>query len=147
MKRSRIVVDNSVVMAWCFEDESNAYTDAVMEYLDDNESVVPAIWPLEIGNVLLVAERKRRIGKADVARFLDLIGGLAISVEQESPERMLTDIIALAREFQLTTYDASYLDLAMRSGLPIATQDQQLRKAARKCGVPLFSETGAHKKS
>ena len=143
----RFVVDNSVVMAWCFEDEAGAYADAVLQRLEDGEAVVPAIWPLEIGNVLLVAERKRRLGKADVARFLELIRGLPISVEQESPGRMLTDIIALAREFRLSTYDASYLDLAMRLGLPIATQDQALAKAARTCGVPIFSEKKARKRS
>lgn len=135
MTPPRFVVDNSVVMAWCFEDETNKYTDAVLEYLENSEGVVPAIWPLEVGNVLLVAERKGRLGKADVVRFLELISSLPISVEQESPERMLTNIIDLARELHLSTYDASYLDLAMRTGLPIATQDKVLMKAARKCGV------------
>lgn len=146
MNKGRFVVDNSVVMAWCFEDEAGDYADAVLQCLEDGEAVVPAVWPLEVGNVLLVAERKRRLGKADVARFLELVGSLPISVEQESPDRMLTDIIALAREFQLSTYDASYLDLAMRSGLPLATQDQALAKAARKCGVPAFSPAKTRKK-
>lgn len=146
MSYPRFVVGNSVVMAWCFEDEASDYADRVLQCLEASEAVVPAIWPLEVGNVLLVAERKRRLGKADVVRFLKLIGGLPISVEQESPERMLTDIIALAREFQLSTYDASYLDLAMRSGLPIATQDQMLLKAARKCSVPVFGAKRARKK-
>jgi len=126
-------------MAWCFEDEASEYADAALECLVDGEAVVPAIWPLEVGNVLLVAERKRRLSKADVVRFLELIGGLPIAVEQESPRRMLTDIIALARDLRISTYDASYLDLAMRSGLPIATQDKLLIKAARKCSVPLLA--------
>ncbi|MCP4643189.1 MAG: type II toxin-antitoxin system VapC family toxin [bacterium] len=138
MSPARFVVDNSVVMAWCFEDEASKYADSVLERLADGEAVVPAIWPLEVGNVLLVAERKRRLGKADVVRFLELVSSLPLLVEQKSPERMLTDIIALARDLRLSTYDASYLDLAMRSGLPIATQDRLLTKAARKCGVPLL---------
>ena len=138
MTPARFVVDNSVVMAWCFEDEVSEYADATLECLEDAEAVVPAIWPLEVGNVLLVAERKRRLDKADVVRFLELVSSLPLSVEQESPERMLTDIIALARDLRLSTYDASYLDLAMRLGLPIATQDTSLTKAARKCGVPLL---------
>ncbi|MBN2311309.1 MAG: type II toxin-antitoxin system VapC family toxin [Candidatus Hydrogenedentes bacterium] len=137
MSPARFVVDNSVVMAWCFEDEVGEYADAVLQCLEDGEAIVPAIWPLEIGNALLVAERKRRLGKADVVRFLELVSSLPLSVEQETPERMLTDIIALARELGLSTYDASYLDLAMRSGVPIATQDKSLMKAARKCGVRL----------
>jgi predicted nucleic acid-binding protein len=140
MTPARFVVDNSVVMAWCFEDEVSDYADAILERLEVGEAVVPAIWPLEVGNVLLVAERKGRLGKSDVVRFLELVGALPISVEQESPERMLTNIIALARDLRLSTYDASYLDLAMRLGLPIATQDSSLKKAARKCGVPLLDK-------
>ena len=128
MTPERFVVDNSIVMGWCFEDESSALVDAVLASLEDGQALVPAIWPLEVGNVLLVAERKRHIGKADVVRFLELVGSLPILVEQESPERMLTDILALARELRLSTYDASYLDLAMRSDLPLATQDRALIK-------------------
>jgi predicted nucleic acid-binding protein len=140
MSAIRFVIDNSVVMAWCFEDEASAYADAVLESLEDGEAVVPAIWPLEAGNVLLVAERRRRLDKAGAVRFLELVTGLPLTVEQESPERMLTDILALAREQRLSAYDASYLDLAMRRGLPIATQDKALRKAAGKCGVPIFGK-------
>jgi len=140
MTPTQFVLDNSVVMAWCFEDEVSEYADATLECLEGGEAVVPSIWPLEVGNVLLAAERKGRLGKADVVRFLELIGNLPITVEQESPERMLTDIIALARDVRLSTYDASYLDLAMRSGLPIATQDISLIKAATECGVPLLGE-------
>ncbi len=140
MTPARFVVDNSVVMAWCFEDETSEYADAVLECLEESEAVVPAIWPLEVGNVLLAAERKGRLGKADVVRFLELVRGLPLSVEQESPERMLTNILTLARELGLSTYDASYLDLAMRAGLPLATQDKSLMKAARKCGVALVGK-------
>lgn len=147
MKQLRFVIDNSVVMAWCFEDEASEYADATLDALENGEAVVPAIWPLELGNVLLVVERKRRLGKADVVRFLELVNSLPLSVEQESPQRMLTDIIALAREFRLSTYDASYLDLAMRLGLPIATQDKLLIKAARKCRVPLLGQKSSRKKS
>ncbi|MBI5116660.1 type II toxin-antitoxin system VapC family toxin, partial [Candidatus Poribacteria bacterium] len=102
-------------------------------------AVVPSIWPLEVGNILLVAERKKRLSEADVVRFLALLSNLPIMVEQESPERMLKEIVALAREQRLTTYDASYLDLAMSLGLPIATRDTSLARAARKCRVPAFN--------
>lgn len=135
---ARFVVDNSVVMAWCFEDATSAYADAVLDALGTAEAVAPAIWPLEVGNVLLAAERKRRLSEASVARFLALLRGLPIAVEQETPERMLTDILSLARTHHLSTYDASYLDLAMRHGLPIATQDTSLSKAAKACLVPAF---------
>ncbi|MDY0351151.1 MAG: type II toxin-antitoxin system VapC family toxin [Desulfobulbaceae bacterium] len=135
---TRFVVDNSVVMAWCFEDEGNSYAEAVLESLESCEAFVPAIWPLEVGNVLLAAERKKRLSRAAIARFLVLLGGLPITVEQETPERMLKEIVALAREQGLSTYDASYLDLAMRLDLPLATLDVSLAKAARKSQVPAF---------
>lgn len=141
---ARFVVDNSVVMTWCFEDEANRYADAVLESLSAGEAFVPAIWPLEVGNILLVAERKKRLSEASVVRFLALVGNLPITVEQETPERMLTDILSLARIHHLSTYDASYLDLAMRLGLPIATQDASLSKAAKACRVPTFDPGSTH---
>lgn len=139
MNAPRFVLDNSVVMAWCFEDEASRYADAVLESLDSGEAFVPAIWPLEVGNVLLVAEHGNRLGKAGVVRFLTLLKALPIVVEQETPERMLTEIAALARDQHLSTYDASYLDLAMRLGLPLASQDNGLRKAAKRCQVPIYA--------
>lgn len=140
---ARFVVDNSVVMSWCFENEGNSYAEAVLEDLESAEVFVPAIWPLEVGNVLLVAERKKRLSQAAVVRFLALLGGLPITVEQETPERMLKEIVSLAREHELSTYDASYLDLAMRLGLPLATLDTSLAKAARECEVPAFVPASA----
>lgn len=135
---ARFVVDNSVVMSWCFEDEGNKYAERILESLESGEAFVPAIWPLEVGNVLLVAERKGRLSRASVVRFLSLLGGLPITVEQETPNRMFNEIISLAREHGLSTYDASYLDLAMRLDLPLATLDASLTEAAGKCKVPGF---------
>lgn len=140
---SGFVVDNSVVMSWCFEDEGNEYAEAVLESLESAEAFVPAIWPLEVGNVLLVAERKGRLSRASVVRFLSLLGGMPITVEQESPGRMLNEIVSLAREHGLSTYDASYLDLAMRLDLPLATHDASLAEAAAKCTVPAFKPARA----
>ncbi|PWB76788.1 MAG: VapC toxin family PIN domain ribonuclease [Candidatus Methylomirabilota bacterium] len=140
---TRFVVDTSVVMAWCFQDAGNRYADTVLESLETGEAFVPAIWPLEVGNVLLVAERKKRLSEASLVRFLALLRNLPITVEQETPDRMLTEIVSLARTHHLSTYDASYLDLAMRLGLPIATQDTQLAKAAKTCRVPAFNPTSA----
>lgn len=131
----RFVLDNSVVMAWCFEDEKGRYSIEVLKSLAENEAVAPAVWPLEVGNALAVAERRKRLGEADVARFLSILSGLPITCVQEQPERMLREILHLAREQSLSTYDASYLDLAMRSGLPLATADEALLRAAARCGV------------
>jgi predicted nucleic acid-binding protein len=141
------VVDNSVVMAWCFEDEESDYAEKGLDCLDAGQAIVPAVWPLEIGNVLLVAERRKRLSQADSVRFLALISSLPILIEQESPERMLKEIVALARDLRLTTYDASYLDLAMRMGLPLATQDAVLLKAAKKCQALIFNPGNLRKRS
>jgi len=135
---AQFVIDNSVVMAWCFEDQTNKYTESVLNRLKTFEAVAPGIWPLEVGNVLLIAERKNILSKSDAVRFLSLVQSLPIIVEQESSGRMLIEIVALAREHRLSTYDASYLDLAMRRGLPLATQDKALASAAKKCGLSIF---------
>lgn len=144
---TQFVIDNSVVLSWCLEDEQNRYSTAILEHMDECEALVPAIWPLELTNALLTAERHKRIAEADVAHFLAMLKNIPIHVEPESVNGVLYEILPLARTQGLTTYDASYLDLAMRSGLPIATQDKALVKAARKCGVPLFPEKRTRKKS
>lgn len=133
-----LVIDNSVVMAWCFLDEGGVRADSILERLELGTAFVPAVWPLEVGNVLLVAERHRRLGEGASTRFLALLSELPIIVDPEPPERMFKEILALARQQKISTYDASYLDLAMRRGLPLATLDGKLKKAAQKCGVPLF---------
>ena len=84
-----------------------------------------------------------RSSRASVVHFLELLGGLPIVVEQETPERMFKEIVSLAREHRLSTYDASYLDLAMRLDLPLSTQDASLVKAARKCKVPIYEPVRA----
>ena len=132
------VVDNSIVMSWCFKDETNPYADKVLERLSEATAFVPAIWPLEVINVLLVAERKKRLSEADSIRFLTLLSQLPIIVEQERPERFMTDVLALARANNLSSYDASYLGLSMRKGLPIATLDTRLINAAKIANVPIF---------
>ena len=136
--QGRFVLDNSIVMSWCFQDEASKYADAALDALETSEGIVPSIWPLEVANVLLVAERKSRLSRADTARFVSLVRSLPILVEDETPDRILGEILALAREYGLSSYDASYLDLAIRTSLPIATLDRDLRKAARRCGVPLW---------
>ncbi len=132
------VIDNSIVMSWCFNDEINSYADFILDNLESHSAIVPSIWPLEVGNVLLVAERKKRLTVADSSRFLDLLSNLPIFVEQESPERMVKEIFALARSLDLSSYDASYLDLAMRKGLSIASLDKNLIRASKKVKVPIF---------
>jgi predicted nucleic acid-binding protein len=139
----QFVIDASVVMAWCFEDEANPYADEVLESFTRATALAPIIWPLEVSNVLVVAERRGRITAADAVRFLNLLRQLPIIVVEEAATRIFGEILALARQQGLSVYDAAYLDLAMRSGLPLATQDAVLREAAARCGVRIYRESGA----
>ena len=134
----RFVIDNSIVMTWCFIDEVNQYADAVLEKLAEAEAVVPTIWPLEVVHVLLVAERRKSLREIDSVRFISLLSQLPIHVEQAWPERSMNELLALGRVNDLSSYDASYLDLAVRHGLPIATLDQKLAEAAKRMGVPIL---------
>ena len=135
---AEFVIDTSIVMAWCFMDETDPYPQKVLESLTHNQAVAPAVWPLEVCNVLAIAERKKRLHKKDSTHFLAMLNALPIFVEQETPERMFSEILSLAREQCITTYGASYLDLAIRLELPLSTADSGLKKAAGKCRVPLF---------
>lgn len=133
----RFVVDNSVVIAWGL-DESNRYADAVMEQSAAAEVLVPGIWPLEFANALLVAERRKRISESDAVRLKELILGIPITVVAESAGRVFSHIHPLARRQGISCYDASYLDLAMREAVPLATVDSVLREAARRCRVTVL---------
>lgn len=132
------VVDNSIVMTWCFQDEANKYADAVLNRLTEATAIVPSVWPLEVLNVLLVAERRQRLQQTDSARFLALLSQLPIIVDQSRLESRMGELLALGRANHLSSYDAVYLELAMRQAVPIATLDQRLIAAARSVAVPLF---------
>ncbi len=132
---SGLVLDCSVAVAWCFEDEASPETDAILERVRDEGALVPALWHLELGNVLVQAERRERLSAADTTTRLELIADLPIATDDETPTRALREILTLARAEGLTTYDAAYLELAMRKGLPLATKDRTLRDAAKRAGV------------
>jgi len=133
-----LVVDNSVVIAWFLKDEANNYTQTVLDELERVDALCPAIWPLEFSNAMLTAYRRKRITLASLKRSIGFIPDLNIQIGEQSPERVMSEVLLLATEQQLTTYDASYLDLAMTRALPISTQDKQLRRAAKRVGVDLF---------
>ena len=124
------VLDASVALAWCFDDEGTPAAWALLERLGAAPGHVPALWALEIGNILLGAERRRRITRARTVEFLGILGELDIRVDPELQGRAFRDVLPLARERRLTTYDAAYLELAMRLGLPLATKDTALARAA-----------------
>jgi predicted nucleic acid-binding protein len=136
---ARFVIDNSVVMTWCFADEADPYADAVLEHLKTHTAVVPPIWSLEVVNVLLVAERRTRLTQKDSAHFLSLLAKLPIQVDPTPGEDKMRELLNLGRTQNLTSYDAACLELAMRLGIPLATLDQRLIAAAGKTGVPIFA--------
>ena len=132
---SALVIDSSAALAWCFEDEASPRSDVLFKQVRDQGAVVPGLWHLEVANVLLQAERRGRIAAADVAMRLDLIAALPIATDNETTARAWRDILALARAEGLTTYDAAYLELAIRRGLPLLTKDEALIAAAERNGV------------
>lgn len=134
-----LVLDASVALAWCFEDETNAAADRVLEQLVETAGLVPHLWALEVGNALIGAERRGRLTQAESERFLELLRHLSLHIDLASLPQIFGEVVALAREQNLSTYDAVYLALAMRSGLPLATLDEALQRAALRCGVKLFA--------
>ena len=133
------VVDASVTLAWCLDDESSAAADAVLDLFAAEEAMAPAIWPLEVANALRSAERRGRITVADTSRIRELLLGLPIRVEPMTLGAALSEVTDLARHLELSAYDAAYLALAARRGLPLATMDARLRDACGVIGVPLVA--------
>lgn len=124
-------------MGWCFDEERDVYSEAVLSKLGPWEALVPSVWTLEVANTLLVGERRKRVSKPDVLNFLALLAALPIAIDEDSTRRALGPILNQAREQNLSAYDAAYLELAAREGLPLATRDAALRRAARSLGLPV----------
>jgi len=136
----QFVIDASVTVAWCFDDESTTFTEGILDLLSAGaEGVAPGIWPLEVANALLIAERRKRISMAQLTALLGRIVQLPVSVETIEPDRAFSPVLSVARQHQLTEYDAAYVELALRKGLPFATLDDKLRQAARTAGIKLVS--------
>lgn len=137
---SRFVLDCSVAVAWVIDEEATPATDSLLERLRDDGAVVPALWSLEFANVLLRAERRERLAPAKIAASLKLIDELPIVTDPQTGARAFRETLALARSASLTVYDASYLELAMRHDVALATQDQALMRAARRLHVPTLPD-------
>jgi predicted nucleic acid-binding protein len=135
------VLDSSITFSWFFENE---WTDAANELLDRLETdtaAVPALWFFEVANVLAVRERQRRTSAAHVAEFVAQLETLTIIADEEALGRTFRRILDLARSEHLTGYDASYLELSMRLGVPLATKDRELGEAAERLGVQVLWAT------
>lgn len=131
------VLDCSITMAWCFEDESNEFSDSILEHLENMSAVVPTIWPLEVANVLLLSKKHARINEVQSMSFIDALSNLPIIIDPSTTTRAMHSIYAMATQLNLTIYDASYLELAMREKIPLITLDKDLMKAAKKIQIPL----------
>ncbi len=131
------VLDASVTLAWCFTDETSTYADGVLARLEQEEAIAPAIWPLEVANGLLNAERRRRLNAGDIPRVRELLAALPVGIEMTELEAALGGVLELAKSPALSAYDAAYLALAARRGLPLATIDVGLRQACERAGVSL----------
>ena len=139
------VIDASMSLAWCFEEEKTPDTEWALDRVAEGaEVVVPAIWPLEILNVLLIAEQRKRLTTSQVDVFLEQLKQFAITVDIPPLTVMFDRIASEARRWRLTSYDAAYLELALRRGLPLATLDDRLKKAAKAMGVPVAHRAAGH---
>ncbi|MCY3793127.1 MAG: type II toxin-antitoxin system VapC family toxin [Gammaproteobacteria bacterium] len=130
------VLDASVTACWCFPDEQAAAADAAMRRLLGEEAMVPSVWSLEVRNILVVNERRGRIEPEDSDAFLRELLLLPIRIRPDQDESAL---LTLARKHQLTAYDAAYLDLAVRSSVPVATLDRSLARAVRAEGLQVIA--------
>ncbi len=129
------VLDCSATLPWAFASEATSETDALLSALAKGAKAwVPSLWHLELANVLLGAQRRGRIDKAGAERFLTLLGFYDIEVDAETTTSAWTRTLALAERYNLTAYDAAYLELTLRRGLPLATLDQDLAQALRSAG-------------
>ncbi len=138
----RFVLDNSVVMRWLFADgapEAIDYANRVLTHMQAPEAIalVPCIWALEVGNVIARAEAKGLLREARSAEFLGILQDMTIETDPRTTRHALADILQLARRYRLSTYDAAYLELALREGLPLASNDEALRKAMLGAGGEL----------
>ena len=137
------VLDASVALCWLLGDGTasiRTYAVSVLEAMkaEGNRAVVPVIWNLELANVIAKAEQKGLLVEAQSEAFLEMLAGLDIDIDSDTVSTALSDTLQIARRYRLSAYDASYMELSLRSGIPLATLDQDLQKAARRAGIKRF---------
>ena len=134
-----IVLDSSVTVAWYFDDERTAAVDAILSQVTESGAVVLSLWRLEVANALQMSVKRKRIDAAYRDVSLDALRALAIDIDSETDEHAWSVTLRLAERFQLTLYDAAYLELAQRRGVPLASLDQDLREAGAALGITLLA--------
>ena len=138
---TQFVLDNSVAMRWHLESGKIAdqkYAEAVLLSLANAEALVPNLWHLEATSVLVSAEMRGDTATGDVERFIAQVENLPIQVDSLTAHQAFNRILSLSRAYKLSSYDAAYLELAIREGLPLATLDKNLLKAAKKADIPIY---------
>lgn len=132
------VLDSSVALTWCFDDERMVATDALLDRVVESGATAPSLWPLEVLNALAMAERRSRIDAARRQRLGGFLRDLPVTIDVETASQAWAVTSQLATRFRITMYDAAYLELAQRLGLPLATLDRELRAAGGALGVTLL---------
>jgi len=132
------VVDNSVALAWCFEDEQTPPVMGLLDRVVETGAFAPSLWPLEALNGLLTAERRKRIDSRDRHRLAGMLRALPVTLDIETADQAWTTTVRLAERHRLSVYDAAYLELAQRRRLPLASLDADLIRAARALGMALL---------
>jgi predicted nucleic acid-binding protein len=134
-----LVLDCSMTLAWILDDEQPELVANVLDRVVEEGALAPTLWPLEVGNALLVAERRGRLSVGNRVQALRDLSDLPIALDDETAGRAWRETMRLAETQNLTLYDAAYLELALRRGLALATLDKALRDAAGRVGVSIFT--------
>lgn len=135
------VLDSSVALAWCFEDERTDATDDLLRMTATSGAFAPALWPLEVLNGLVMAERRNRLDASARGRLAGFLRDLPVSIDTETADKAWNEIAELATRFRLTIYDAACLELAWRLGMPLASLDRDLRAAATAMQLTLLGDS------
>ena len=140
---TRCVLDSSVALAWVLPGEGDQATEQLLDEVAAAGAAAPGLWPLEIGNVLLQAEKAKRITSVERRQALATLAGLPVQIDPDTAAQAWSRTLGLAETQKLTLYDASYLELALRLALPLASLDRKLRQAAAASGVELLGQAAA----
>jgi len=127
-------------MAWCFGDEATKAAYSVLDRLASETAVVPSHWFLEVANVLTMTEKRKRMTAQSSTEFLGSLGTLDIEIDTATADRTFSHVLPLCRKHGLTSYDAAYLELAIRRQLPLASLDTELRAAAKRAGIEVLAK-------
>ena len=135
-----LVIDSSITLAWFFEDERSAAADAVLHQVTESGAVAPSLWKLEVANGLQVAVRRKRIDATFRDASIADLRALVVTIDVQTDRQAWTTTLQLAERWRLTLYDAAYLELAQRLGMPLATLDKELRAAGSALGLTLLGD-------